>query len=85
MTMLTDVEFHINPMIKLSLQLERPLRANVVQYFQMLKDNGKTDALALTLKEFWITANNKVMDFSKIKSSEFHNTSLKNYKCMKKL
>jgi hypothetical protein len=74
---LTDVEFHINPTIKPSLQLERPLRANVVQYFQMLKDNGKTGALASVLKEFWIAAENKVIDFSKIKSSEFANKSLK--------
>jgi hypothetical protein len=30
----------------------------------------------LTLKEFWITADNKVMDFSKVKSTEFDNKSL---------
>jgi hypothetical protein len=34
----------------------------------MLKDNGQSGALAFNLKEFWITADNDVMDFSKIKS-----------------
>jgi hypothetical protein len=32
---------------------------------------------AETMKEFWITADNSVMDFSKIKSSKFDNKSLK--------
>jgi hypothetical protein len=50
---------------------------SIVQYFQMLKDNQKTDALVLILKEFWITADNKVMDFKKIKSSKFEEKSLK--------
>jgi hypothetical protein len=49
-------------MLKLALQLKRLLRADVVQYFQMLKDNGQTGALALSRKEFGITA--EVMDFS---------------------
>jgi hypothetical protein len=31
----------------------------------------------LISKEFWITADNNVMNFSKIKSSEFNNKSLK--------
>jgi hypothetical protein len=59
------------------LQFVRPLRADVLQYFQMLKDNANNGALALTLKEIWKTTDNKVMDFSKIKSSEFDNKSFK--------
>jgi hypothetical protein len=37
MTKLTDDEYYMNPTIEPSLQLEQPLRADVVQYFQMLK------------------------------------------------
>jgi hypothetical protein len=38
MTKLTEVEFHINPTIK---------PYEVVQYFQMLKNNGQKGALVL--------------------------------------
>jgi hypothetical protein len=39
--------------------------------------NGQNEAFALISKEFWITADNNFIDFSKIQSSEFNNKSLK--------